>query len=69
MMAEIKKQPSGVTGINVFELTMDNPEDQDELNRRLKKPGESKQSTTAKNGRNVEDKSATEFAKKKGGER
>ncbi len=26
----------------VFELTMDNPEDQDELNRRLKKPAPSK---------------------------
>ncbi len=24
----------------VFELTMDNPEDQDELNRRFRKPGE-----------------------------
>jgi hypothetical protein len=26
--------------VQVFELTMDNPEDQDELNRRLRKPGE-----------------------------
>jgi hypothetical protein len=26
--------------VQVFELTMDNAEDQDELNRRLRKPGE-----------------------------
>lgn len=26
--------------VQVFELTMDNTEDQDELNRRLRKPGE-----------------------------
>ena len=33
-------QTSGAEGVQVFELTMDNPEDQDELNRRLQKPGE-----------------------------
>ena len=27
-------------GVQIVELTMDNPEDQDELNRRLRKPGE-----------------------------
>jgi len=31
---------SGAGEVQVFELTMDNPEDQDELNRRLRKPGE-----------------------------
>ena len=31
---------SGAGEIQVFELTMDNTEDQDELNRRLRKPGE-----------------------------
>jgi hypothetical protein len=36
---EIKK--TGAAAIQVFELTMDNTEDQDELNRRLRKPGES----------------------------
>jgi len=40
--------PSG--GIQVFELTMDNPENQDELNRRLRKPGEAKSGASAKNG-------------------
>ena len=29
---------SGAEAVQVFELTMDNPEDQDELNRRLRKP-------------------------------
>jgi hypothetical protein len=31
---------SGAGEIQVFEVTMDNTEDQDELNRRLRKPGE-----------------------------
>ncbi len=31
---------SGAGKIQVFEVTMDNTEDQDELNRRLRKPGE-----------------------------
>jgi hypothetical protein len=35
-----ENQTAGGAGIQVFELTMDNPEDQDELNRRLQKPGE-----------------------------
>ena len=30
----------GAHGVQVFELTMDNPEDQDELNCRLKKAGD-----------------------------
>ena len=33
-------QAQGAGRVQVFELTMDNPEDQDELNRRLRKPGE-----------------------------
>ncbi|MBY0522220.1 MAG: hypothetical protein K2R98_02415 [Gemmataceae bacterium] len=43
-------QPSNGDGIQVFELTMDNPEDQDELNRRLRKPGESDSGAPLKNG-------------------
>ena len=39
-MGENRKQTSGAAEVQVFELTMDNPEDQDELNRQLKKPGE-----------------------------
>ena len=33
-----KKSEAGP--VQVFELTMDNPENQEELNRRLRKPGE-----------------------------
>ena len=38
-MRQKPDQPSKASGVQVFELTMDNPEDQDELNRRLRKPG------------------------------
>jgi hypothetical protein len=43
-------QLSNGDGIQVFELTMDNPEDQDELNRRLRKPGVSDPGAPPKNG-------------------
>jgi hypothetical protein len=52
-------QASGAGGVQFFELTMDNPEDQDELNRRLRKPGE----RTPKIDRNANGEST---AKKKG---
>ena len=39
-MGKKENQTSGAAGGQVFELTMDNPEDQDELNRQLRKPGE-----------------------------
>ena len=39
-MGKKEKQVSGPAEVQVFELTMDNPEDQDELNRQLRKPGE-----------------------------
>jgi hypothetical protein len=39
-MNQNANQPSNTGGIQVFELTMDNSEDQDQLNRRLRKPGE-----------------------------
>ena len=45
-----QNQPSSTGGVQVFELTMDNPEDQDELNRRLRKPGESDPGVSPKNG-------------------
>lgn len=43
----MKEQADGRSSnpVQVFEVTMDNPEDQDELNRRLRKPGESNQSS------------------------
>jgi hypothetical protein len=46
--------------VQVFELTMDNPEDQDELNRRLRKPGESEPGTSPKNGHAVQASPAAE---------
>jgi hypothetical protein len=39
-MPEKKIKTSGAGEIQVVELRMDNTEDQDELNRRLRKPGE-----------------------------
>ncbi len=44
-------QSAGARGIQVFDLTMDNPEDQDELNRRLRKRGEPHPSQRPKIGR------------------
>jgi hypothetical protein len=43
-------QPSSAGGVQVFDLTMDNPEDQDELNLRLRKPGESVSDVSQNNG-------------------
>jgi hypothetical protein len=39
-MSQRPEQASIAAGVQVFELTMDNAEDQDELNRRLRKPAE-----------------------------
>jgi hypothetical protein len=39
-MAQNSESTSAPSDVQVFELTMDNNEDQDELNRRLRKPGE-----------------------------
>jgi hypothetical protein len=49
-MSQKPDQSSSGDGIQVFELTMDNPEDQDELNRRLRKPGEAKSGASPENG-------------------
>ena len=49
-MSHNANQPSNTSGVQVFELTMDNPEDQDELNRQLRKPGEPDPGASAKNG-------------------
>jgi hypothetical protein len=35
-MRKKANQTSSAGGVQIFELTMDNPEDQDELNRRLR---------------------------------
>jgi hypothetical protein len=39
-MAKNSNETCGPAEVQVFELTMDNDEDQDDLNRRLRKPGE-----------------------------
>jgi hypothetical protein len=39
-MATNRERTSAPTGVQVFALTMDNDEDQDELNHRLRKSGE-----------------------------
>lgn len=49
-MSHKADQSSSAGGVQVFELTMDNPEDQDELNRRLRKPRESGPGASPKNG-------------------
>jgi hypothetical protein len=53
-----KDKPTPDAGeVQVFELTMDNPEDQDELNRRLRKPGEAGYLPAAGIGKPAERKS------------
>jgi hypothetical protein len=60
---------SGAGSVQVFELTMDNPEDQDELNRRLRKPGEGERSPPLKIGRTAQNESTAELTVKKKGKR
>jgi hypothetical protein len=59
-MSQKPDQPSAASGVQVFELTMDNPEDQYELNRRLRKPGEAESGTARKNERADRAESAAE---------
>ena len=59
-MGEKDNKTSGAGEVQVFELTMDNPEDQDELNRQLRKPGEPACCTPAKIGGAAQGESATE---------
>jgi hypothetical protein len=55
-MADTENRTSRAREIQVFELTMDNTEDQDELNRRFRKPGEldAKDGATLTNTGNAE---------------
>src|SRR5579871_6299952 len=65
-----KVQSTASTGdVQVFELTMDNPEDQDELNRRLRKPGEPDPYSTPKIGPSAHGESTAESTGKKKGRR
>jgi hypothetical protein len=64
-MPKKAKQTSGSKGVQVFELTMDNSEDQEELNRRLRKPGERGGNLSANIGRAGKGVSRTESAGRK----
>ena len=66
-MGKTDNQTSGAAGVQVFELTMNNPENQDELNRQLHKPGESDRGPPEKIGRTAQGESTTESAGKKKG--
>jgi hypothetical protein len=59
-MEKKDNETSGTGQVQVFELTMDNPEDQDELNRQLRKPGEPNRCTPTKNGGTAQGESKTE---------
>ena len=60
---------SSAGNVQVFELTMDNPEDQDELNRRLRKPGESDRGPPPNTARAAHRESKAESTGKKKGHR
>jgi hypothetical protein len=62
-MGKKENKTSGAGDVQVFELTMDNPEDQDELNRQLRKPGEPDRCAPPKNGGSAQGESTTESPK------
>jgi hypothetical protein len=64
-MKKKTNQSAGARAIQVFELTMDNPEDQDELNRRLRKPGQLVSSRPTKIGRTPNSEPTTQSNGKK----
>ena len=59
-MNQKSDQESTAVGVQVFELTMDNAEDQAELNRRLRKPGELGEISLLKNGHTKHTESTAE---------
>jgi hypothetical protein len=66
-MRKKANQASGAAEIQVFELTMDNPEDQDELNRRLRKPDEPNRRPSPKSERPSQNPPTAESNGKKKG--
>jgi hypothetical protein len=66
-MGKKDNQTSGSAEVQVFERTMDNPEDQDALNRQFHKPGEPDRSPSAKIGHTVQGESTAESVGKKKG--
>jgi hypothetical protein len=63
-MGKQNNRSSGAGEVQIFELTMDNLEDQDELNRRLRKPGEPERCTPTKPRATAQGESATEMKAK-----
>lgn len=61
-MAKKEEQTAGPARVQVFELTMDNAEDQDDLNRHLVKHGEPNKGPSAMPG--YKDQSTTDPADK-----
>ena len=68
-MRKKANQASGAGSVQVFELTMDNPEDQDELNRRFRKPGELVSCPSPQDGHTAHGESTAESTGKKNGKR
>jgi hypothetical protein len=68
-MSEQANRTSGAGGVQVFELTMDSLEDQDELNRRLRKPGEPDPGPPPNIGRTAHSESTAASTGKKKGKR
>jgi hypothetical protein len=66
-MRKKARPTAGAEDIQVFELTMDNTEDQDELNRRLRKPGETDAGSPPKAGRTGQGEAPTESTGKRRG--
>jgi hypothetical protein len=66
-MGKVNEQSSGAAGAQVFELTMDNPEDLDELNRLLRKPGETDSTPLPKTSWTGQGESAPNSVAKKEG--
>ena len=66
-MGKKDSHTSDAGGIQVFELTMDNPEEQDELNRRLQKPGEPDRSPPTKIRRTAQRETAMDSAENQKG--
>jgi hypothetical protein len=54
-MGQRENQTPDRIGIQIFELTMDNPEDQDELNRQLQKPAEPNKNSVAMEEKSSQD--------------
>jgi hypothetical protein len=64
-MAKNRERTSGPNDVQIFELTMDNDENQDELNHQLRKPGEPECCASVKRGNAANDPPAATVAVQK----